>query len=128
MTDVVVVVGAAIVRDGRVLAARRTAPPALAGMWELPGGKVEPGEDDRTAVARECAEELRIRVAVGDQVGPQVTLPPSAVLRIYVVTTVDEPVATEHSQLRWLAVDELDTVGWLPGDLPLLPYLAALLA
>ena len=41
----VLVVGAAVVRHGRVLATRRTNPPEAAGMWEFPGGKVEPGEE-----------------------------------------------------------------------------------
>jgi 8-oxo-dGTP pyrophosphatase MutT (NUDIX family) len=53
-----IVVGAAVVRDGRVLAARRTRPAAAAGRWELPGGAVEPGEDEQTALARELREEL----------------------------------------------------------------------
>lgn len=121
------VVGAAVVRDGRVLAGRRTSPPALAGLWELPGGKVEPGEDDRTAVARECLEELLLVVEVGDQVGPETALPTDAVLVVLACTTTGEPTATEHSELRWLAEHELDQVEWLPGDLPLLPHLASLL-
>ncbi|HET8969415.1 MAG TPA: (deoxy)nucleoside triphosphate pyrophosphohydrolase, partial [Candidatus Nanopelagicales bacterium] len=54
------VVGAAIVRDGQVLAARRTAPPEAAGRWELPGGKVEPGETPEAALIRELDEELGI--------------------------------------------------------------------
>ena len=58
------VVGAAIVRDGRVLAARRTAPPEAAGRWELPGGKVESGETPDAALVREVAEELGCTVAV----------------------------------------------------------------
>ena len=55
------VVGAAIVRDGRVLAARRTTPPEPAGRWELPGGKVEPGETAAAALVREIGEELGCR-------------------------------------------------------------------
>ena len=58
------VVGAAIFRDGRVLAARRTAPPVTAGRWEFPGGKVEPGEQAEDALVREIAEELGCRVEV----------------------------------------------------------------
>ena len=59
-----VVVGAAIVRDGRVLACRRTAPPEAAGRWELPGGKVEPGEAPEAALVREVREELGCDIAV----------------------------------------------------------------
>ena len=47
------VVGVALLREGRVLAARRSGPPALAGLWEFPGGKVEPGEDPRVTAVRE---------------------------------------------------------------------------
>ncbi|WP_194384805.1 NUDIX domain-containing protein [Microbacterium luteum] len=53
-----IVVGAVIVRDGLILAARRTRPADLAGQWEFPGGKVEDGEDLPTALAREIREEL----------------------------------------------------------------------
>src|SRR3712207_1194929 len=59
--DVVQVVGAAIVRGEEVLVAQRDAGP-LAGLWEFPGGKVEPGEDQGAALVRECAEELGITV------------------------------------------------------------------
>lgn len=56
----VTVVCAAILDGGWLLAARRTGPPALAGGWELPGGKVEPGEEELAALVRECREELGI--------------------------------------------------------------------
>ena len=54
------VVGAAVVRDGRVLACRRTTPPEAAGRWEFPGGKVEPGESPDAALVRELHEELGV--------------------------------------------------------------------
>ena len=54
------VVGAAVLRDGRVLASRRTDPPRLAGYWEFPGGKVEVGESDEQALVRELLEELQV--------------------------------------------------------------------
>ena len=57
-------VGAAIVRDGRVLAARRTRPESAAGRWELPGGKVEPDEEPEAALRREVAEELGCTIEV----------------------------------------------------------------
>ena len=59
----IVVVAAAIVRDGRVLAARRTQPANVAGRWELPGGKVDPGETPEQALVRELREELGIETA-----------------------------------------------------------------
>ncbi len=125
-----VVVGAAIVRDGRLLAAQRAAPPRLAGLWELPGGKVDPGESDTEALVREVAEELGATVVLGERVGPDLPLGGTAVFRAWVARLVDgaEPSAHEHRALRWLAADELGSVPWLPADLPLLPALTELLA
>ncbi|MFZ2502533.1 MAG: NUDIX domain-containing protein, partial [Nocardioides sp.] len=64
------VVGAAIIRSGRVLAARRVAPAEAAGRWEFPGGKVEPGESPAEAVCREVAEELGCQVRVESWLTP----------------------------------------------------------
>ena len=125
-----VIVGAAIVAAGRVLACARAGPPEVAGRWEFPGGKVEAGETETEALIRECQEELKVRVEVGLRVGGDVTLAHGrAVLRVYAATLVDgdEPTLTEHSELRWLAADELDSVAWLPADAPIVAALRPLL-
>ena len=125
-----VIVAAVIVMDGRVLACERATPPEVAGRWEFPGGKVEPGETDAQALARECAEELGVRVAVGARVGPDVPLAHGrAVLRVFAVTLLngDEPRALEHTAMRWLAADELNSVPWLPADRPIVAELPVLL-
>jgi 8-oxo-dGTP diphosphatase len=121
-----VVVGAAIVADGRVLTAQRDRPPAAAGRWEFPGGKVEPGEDERAALARECEEELAADVCVGDRLGPDLVLANGWVLRLYLARLADGalPVAAEHRQLRWVPVDRLSGVDWLPADRIVVPGLA----
>jgi 8-oxo-dGTP diphosphatase len=62
------VVGAALLRDGKVLACRRTAPAHLAGLWEFPGGKLEAGETPAAGLRRELTEELSATFAVGDLV------------------------------------------------------------
>ncbi|MFL6139531.1 MAG: (deoxy)nucleoside triphosphate pyrophosphohydrolase [Frankiaceae bacterium] len=125
----VLVVGAAIVRGGRVLAAQRDAPPRLAGFWELPGGKVEPGEGDRAALVRECREELDVDVRVGDRLAADVPIGATATLRVFTASIArGAPVALEHRDLRWLAAEEIDSVRWLPTNAPLLPALRALLA
>lgn len=121
---------AVIIIDGRVLACQRSAPPEAAGRWEFPGGKVEPGETDAEALTRECAEELGVRVAVGQRVGTDVPLAHGrAVLRVFAVRLLDGdlPRALEHSAMRWLGPDELDSVPWLPADRPIVAELAPLL-
>ncbi len=62
------VVGAVIVRDGRILCAQRGSDGSLGGMWEFPGGKIEPGETPGMRSIREIDEELRCEVVVGDEV------------------------------------------------------------
>ena len=122
---------AVIIRDGRVLACERSAPPEVAGRWEFPGGKVEPGETDAQALARECAEELGVRVEEGPRVGPDVPLAHGrAVLRVFAVTLLhgDTPRALEHTAMRWLGPGELASVPWLPADKPIVAELPALLS
>jgi len=126
--ELVEVVGGALVRDGRVLASRRTEPPRLAGLWEFPGGKVEPGEDDATALVRELREELRVEVVVGARLGEDLPIGPTAVLRVYVCALVSgEPALVDHDEHRWLGADELLDVPWIPVDLPLVEQLRPLL-
>ncbi len=125
------VVGAAIIEGGRVLACERSAPPEVAGRWEFPGGKVEPGEAETDALARECAEELGVRVAVGARVGRDVRMAHGrSVLRVYAARLLhgDQPKALEHAELRWLSAAELDSVDWLPADVPIVAALRPLLA
>ncbi|MFD9704016.1 (deoxy)nucleoside triphosphate pyrophosphohydrolase [Lentzea sp. NPDC059081] len=123
-----VVVGAAVVRDGRLLAQQRSYPESHAGQWELPGGRVESGEKPEDALVRECVEELGVTVAVGAQVGPDVPLRRDLVLRIFAAELVDgEPEALEHNAVRWCTADELPGVDWLPADRALVPALQALL-
>ena len=126
-------VGAAVVRDGRdgrrrVLASRRTGPPHLAGLWEFPGGKVEPGEGDADALARELREELGLVVVVGDRLGPDLPIGETAVMRVHLATVDGEPTLVDHDAHRWLAVDELDDVPWIPVDGPVVDLLRDLLA
>jgi 8-oxo-dGTP diphosphatase len=124
-----VIVGAAIVRGTTLLAQQRAWPADAAGKWELPGGRVEPGESEVDALRRECAEELDVEISVGERVGPDVGLPGGKVLRIFAAGLADgEPRAVEHLELRWLTSDQLVSVPWLPADELLLPDLRALLA
>jgi 8-oxo-dGTP diphosphatase len=122
------VVGAAILRDGRVLAARRTSPPELAGRWEFPGGKVEPGESPAAALERELREELGCAVRVTGWLAGTTPIGTTHELSVATVALLDgEPAPTEHDVVRWLGADELDDVDWLEPDLPFLPELRSLL-
>jgi 8-oxo-dGTP diphosphatase len=123
------VVGAAIVRDGRVLAARRTHPAETAGRWEFPGGKVEPGEDPDAALVREIREELGCAVAVDRWLVGSVAVGGGRhALTVALARLLDgEPFPHEHDAVRWLGPDELDDVDWLEPDRPFLPELRGLL-
>ena len=118
------VVGAAIVRDGRVLAARRTFPAEAAGRWELPGGKVEPGETPADALVREVAEELGCAIELTRWLPGEVAIGERHVLTVAVARLLDgEPDPREHDEVRWLAADELAQVDWLEPDRPFLAHL-----
>ena len=124
------VVGAAILRDGRVLAARRTTPPAAAGRWELPGGKVEAGETPEAALVREVREELGCDIAVTGWLPGSTSIGTTHELTVGTAVLTEgspEPDPAEHDAVRWLALAELDDVDWLEPDRPFLPLLAHLL-
>jgi 8-oxo-dGTP diphosphatase len=124
----VVVVGVAVARHGRVLAARRTRPARARGGWELPGGKVEPGETPAEAAVREVHEELRCTIrATGHLTGEQ-PIGGRQVLQVALAEIVDgEPVPHEHDAVRWLQPEELDELDWLPADRPFLAELRQVL-
>lgn len=115
-----IVVAGAIIRGPKLLVAQRVRPPRLAGRWELPGGKVAPGESDRDALARELAEELGVAagdVVVGDRLGRDIALGDAMTLRAYRVRlTRGEPHPTDHAALRWVTAAELHDVDWVPAD------------
>ncbi|MCW2833506.1 MAG: hydrolase [Nocardioides sp.] len=118
------VVGAAIVRDGAVFAARRTSPAELAGRWEFPGGKVEPDESPEEALVREIAEELGCRIEVTGWLPGKALIGETHELWVACAVLVEgEPAPTEHDHVRWVGPDELDDVDWLEPDRPFLPAL-----
>jgi 8-oxo-dGTP diphosphatase len=122
-----IVVAAAVISGSRVLVAQRVRPPELAGRWELPGGKVAPGETEQDALARELAEELGLGtgdIAVGDRLGADIPLNGMMTLRAYRVRLLGgEPHPRDHRALRWVTAEELPDVDWVPADRGWLPDL-----
>ena len=120
------VMGAAIIDRGRVLAARRTTPEHARGLWEFPGGKVEHGEDPLAAIVREVREELACEIDVVGHLDGEQPIKDGYTLRVAVAELVSgEPVPNEHDAIRWLGPEELDLVRWLDPDVPFLPELRA---
>jgi 8-oxo-dGTP diphosphatase len=123
------VVGAAIVRRGTLLAARRTTPLAAAGRWEFPGGKVEPGESPDEALVREIREELGCAIEVDAWLDGAEPIGTAYLLCVAVCRVTDgrpHPGA-DHDDLRWLTPEALDDVDWLRPDRPFLPELREVL-
>ena len=119
-------------RPTRLLAARRTGPPALAGGWEFPGGKVDRGETPAQAAVREAHEELGVRVELGEQVGrgPWPLGGTHEMWLWWAVTHPGEPAprpVADHDELRWLSRETLHDVPWLANDLPVVAHVGTFL-
>jgi len=134
---VIEVAAAVILRGDRVLVARRARPASLAGKWEFPGGKLEPGETGAEALEREIVEELDLRVEVGQSLGSSHRVPPGEGgpdlrLTAYAARPVEsdgEPrlVDGTHDDLRWVTASELMTLDLAPLDVPLVEGATAFL-
>lgn len=125
------VVGAVIVQGGRVLCARRGPGGRLAEYWEFPGGKIEAGETPQEALSREIHEELECVVTVG---GPVTTTTYQYEFATITLSTFfcdlvsGVPVATEHAELRWVSIADLEQLEWAPADIPAVAEIKARLA
>jgi 8-oxo-dGTP diphosphatase len=123
-----IVVAGALISGATLLVAQRNRPPELAGLWELPGGKVADGESDAEALARELDEELGVEVVVGARLGADVVVSDQMTLRAFLVTQTGGIVQPrDHRALRWVTAVELDGLAWVPADRGWLPDLVAAL-
>ena len=114
----IVVVAAIIVRDGRIFATQRGYGD-WKDWWEFPGGKVEPGESPEDALKREIREELATEIEVDELLTTVEYDYPKFHLTMYcyLCTIISGDLSLlEHEDARWLAIDELDSVKWLPAD------------
>ncbi|GAB4220463.1 MAG: 8-oxo-dGTP diphosphatase MutT [Acidobacteriota bacterium] len=119
--ETLVVTAAVVDREGRILIARRR-DGHLAGYWEFPGGKVEPGEGLAECLARELGEELGIRVEVLEPLTPVEHAYPGKTVRLhafYCRWLAGEPKANEHDQIAWVLPGELNAFPLAPADLPI---------
>ncbi len=118
---------AAVLRDmrGRVLLARRTEGRELAGLWEFPGGKVEPGEAPEAALMRELHEELGVRATVGEAVlcVPYDTPGRRLLLDVRDVTFQGRPRGLEGQALAWVPLARLREYPMPPADKPVVDAL-----
>lgn len=128
------VVAAALVdATGRVLVQQRPPGKALAGLWEFPGGKVEPGETPEDALARELTEELGITVA-GSALSPLVfaSAPLDRGHLLLLLYRCDEwagePRALDAVALRWSMPAALRDLAMPPADLPFIAVLETVLS
>lgn len=126
MTDVV----AALIWEGdRFLACQRPAHKARGLLWEFVGGKVEPGETKEAALIRECREELAITIAPRDVFMEVIHEYPDLTVRLTLFNASiaeGEPKLLEHNDLRWITVQEIDTLEFCPADEEILKKLKQL--
>ncbi|WP_279250870.1 NUDIX domain-containing protein [Candidatus Marimicrobium litorale] len=116
------VTAAVIVKDSKVLAARRAPGKHLEGYWEFPGGKLEENETPERCLERELVEELSISSRVGAYIGESVYDYGEKVVRLLgyeVEHTAGKFELVDHDEIRWLEIDQLADVKWAPADIPL---------
>ena len=113
------VVAALIWRGDRFLICRRPPEKARGLLWEFVGGKVEPGETKRQALARECREELDVAVEAGEVFMEVEHVYPDITIRLTIFNAViaaGEPQLLEHVDLRWITAGEIGGFDFCPAD------------
>jgi 8-oxo-dGTP diphosphatase len=119
-------------QDQKILAARRPRGKHLAGKWEFPGGKIEPGETSGDALIREIREELGTDILLLQALPLCVHDYPDFHIRLHPwlcrLAGAAEPVPNEHEAVTWLSAEALHTLDWAEADLPILEILPSILA
>jgi mutator protein MutT len=124
---VITVVAAVLERDGHFLVTRRQAGVHLAGMWEFPGGKVDPGETHATALARELQEELDTTVDVGQLLFETIHDYGSVAVHLffYQCGLAGTPRPLLGQEMRWVERRDLMSLGFPDADAALIKRLTA---
>lgn len=130
MSEVLLVVAVALINEqNEILLAQRPEGKSMAGLWEFPGGKVEPGESPEAALIREIHEELSIKISLNllkpltfvsfDYESFHLLMP------LYMCTQwMGEVVPREGQQVSWVARSKLHDYPAPPADIPLFDVLA----
>ena len=115
----IIVTAGVVVRDGKVLVAKRKKGSHLEGLWEFPGGKLEPNESPEECLARELKEELGVGVRVGkvQEVVYHRYPEKNVLLLFYACELVDgEPQPLDVEEMAWVTPTELLKLDWVPAD------------
>lgn len=122
---VIVVLAAIIERNGHLLVTRRLAGTHLAGLWEFPGGKCEPGETHEDCLRRELDEELGVNASIGPEIFATAHAYPERIVRLHFreCRTSDEPQARLGQAMRWVRREALDPAEFPPADAELIERL-----
>lgn len=115
--------------EGAVLATQRPEGKRLAGYWEFPGGKIEPGEPAEDALRREIREELDMELGELHPLHPAEHRYEFGTIRLIPFLAACQGSAfslNEHADARWLRTDELASVRWSPADIPIVKQLQEL--
>ena len=122
------VVAAVIERDGQILIGQRKAGGRHALKWEFPGGKVEPGEGPRAALARELREELGMEAQIGEEIErydfSYAAQPPTHLIFFRVTEFAGEPANLDFAQIAWVERQRLPDYDFLEGDVAFVKRLA----
>ena len=122
------VVASVILREEKVLCVQRDEHEKeyISSKWEFPGGKVEQGEDRIQALKREIREELQLEISHVEFLITVEHAYPDFHLVMHAYTceiSSGEPVLTEHADMKWLLVEELDQLDWAAADIPIVEKL-----
>lgn len=130
MTSPIRVVGAVLRAENKILACRKASGTSLAGYWEFPGGKIEPGESPEEALAREIREELSVIASIGAEITTTNHAYDFANIELttfWCTIASGTPRLTDHDEARWVTASEAASLTWAPADIPTLEKVTAAL-